>query len=262
MTRPAPRRSGLLVLAYHAISSSWKDPLAVTPETFRKQLRSLAAAGYRGVTFSEAATSTSTRRRVAVTFDDAFASAAEHAPAVLGELGWPATVFVPTAPVEGRQPMRWLGGVDRPRDDDVHLTPMTWAEVERLTGAGWEVGSHTRTHRRLSELPDAEVNEELERSRQELEERVGPCRSISYPWGEVSPRVVAAAQRAGYSTGSGLGGRFRFGDPMTVPRVALAHEDGTLGWRLKTAPAVWLLRSTPVWSGLEGARTAARRLYR
>ena len=255
MTGRAPRRRGLLVLAYHAISSDWDDPLSVTPETFRSQLHSLAVAGYTGVTFSQAATSLVTRKRVAITFDDAFASAAVHAPPVLEELGWPGTVFVPTVPVETREPMRWLGGVERRPDEDDALTAMTWNDVERLAEAGWEIGSHTRSHRLLSGLSADEAREELGHSRDEIIAHVERCDAVSYPWGEVVPEVMSAARRAGYSSGSGLLGRFRFGATMAVPRFAVAHGDETgPRFRAKTSPLVWGLRATPAWHLLDRAR--------
>jgi peptidoglycan/xylan/chitin deacetylase (PgdA/CDA1 family) len=255
----APPRKGLLVLAYHAISPTWHDPLCVPPDTFRAQLRRLADAGYRSVSVRQAASGTATGRRVAITFDDAFESAARVAKPILDELGWTATVFVPTRPVTTREPMRWLGGgIARRPEEDAELRAMSWRDVELLAAAGWEVGSHSRTHRRLSELPDDELTEELEGSRRELVDHVGRCDAVSYPWGEVVPRVVAAARRAGYSAGSGLGGRFRFGDPMAVPRVVIAREDGARGFALKTAPAMWLLRSTAAWTLAERARTILR----
>jgi peptidoglycan/xylan/chitin deacetylase (PgdA/CDA1 family) len=248
----APARRGLLVLAYHAISSSWRHPLSTTPEAFRSQLALLAARGYRGVTFSDAARSPSRDRRVAVTFDDAFRSAAVHGRPVLDELGWPATVFVPTTPVTTRESMHWLGG------QGGEVESMTWEDVEELAAHGWEVGSHTRTHRLLSELPPAEAGEELAGSREEIRARLGRCDGISYPWGEVGPTVVEAARSAGYSTGSGLAGRFRFGDPMRVPRVAIAAADGTgLRFRLKISPLFWRTRATPAWGLVERARPAS-----
>lgn len=247
MTTPA--RRGLLVLAYHAISPSWRHPLSTTPEAFRSQLGLLAARGYRGVTFSDAATSPSRDRRVAVTFDDAFRSAALHGKPILGEFGWPATVFVPTTPVTTREPMHWLGG------QGGEVESMTWDDLEELAAHGWEVGSHSRTHRLLSELPSAEAAEELAGSREEIRVRIGSCDGISYPWGEVGPTVVEAARSAGYSTGSGLAGRFRFGDPMRVPRVAIADADGTgRRFRLKISPLFWRARATPAWALVERAR--------
>ena len=248
----APARRGLLVLAYHAISPSWRHPLSTTPEAFRSQLALLVARGYRAVTFSDAARSPSRERRVAVTFDDAFRSAAVHGRPILDELGWPATVFVPTTPVTTREAMHWLGG------QGGEVESMTWDDVEELAAHGWEVGSHSRTHRLLSELPPAEAAEELAGSLEEVSGHVGCCDAISYPWGEVVPAVVEAARRAGYSTGSGLGGRFGFGDPMRVPRVAIADADGTgLRFRLKISRLFWRARATPPWALVERARPAS-----
>src|SRR6266487_2311588 len=136
----APARRGLLVLAYHAISPSWRHPLSTTPEAFRSQLALLVARGYRAVTFSDAARSPSRERRVAVTFDDA-----------------------------GHHPggMHWLGG------QGGEVESMTWDDVEELAAHGWEVGSHSRTHRLLSELPPAEAAEELAGSLEEVSGHVG-----------------------------------------------------------------------------------------
>jgi peptidoglycan/xylan/chitin deacetylase (PgdA/CDA1 family) len=241
-----------LVLAYHAISPSWRHPLSTTPEAFRSQVRLLAARGYRGVTFSDAARSPSRDRRVAVTFDDAFRSAAVHGRPVLDELGWPATVFVPTTPVTTRESMNWLGG------QAGEVEAMTWDDVEELVTRGWEVGSHSRTHRLLSALPPAEAAEELAGSREEICARLGRCDGISYPWGEVGATVVEAARSAGYSTGSGLAGRFTFGDPMRVPRVAIADADRTgVRFRLKISPLFWRARATPAWALVERARPAS-----
>jgi peptidoglycan/xylan/chitin deacetylase (PgdA/CDA1 family) len=248
----APARRGLLVLAYHAISPSWRHPLSTTPEAFRSQLGLLAARGYRGVTFSDAARSPSRERRVAVTFDDAFRSAAVHGRPIIDELGWPATVFVPTTPVTTREPMNWLGG------QGGEVESMTWDDVEELAAHGWEVGSHTRTHRLLSALAPAEAAEELAGSREEIVTRTGRCDAISYAWGEVVPTVVEAARSVGYSTGSGLAGQFRFGDPMRVPRVAIADADGTgARFRLKISPLFWRTRATPAWGLVERARPAS-----
>lgn len=243
-----------LALAYHAVAPAWRDPLCVTPETFARQLRTLAARGFRGTTLAEIARDGARGRRVAITFDDAFASAADWALPVLDDLGWPATVFVPTEPVTHRQPMRWLLEDRWRAEADPHLVPMTWLQVETLADKGWEIGSHSRTHPRLSALDESALEAELADSRRAIVDHVGRCESISYPWGEVDARVVSRARRAGYSAGSGLGGRFRARDPMAVPRVAIGSADARLRYGLKTSEAVWFVRGTPLWSAAEALR--------
>ncbi|MGZ4380634.1 MAG: polysaccharide deacetylase family protein [Gaiellaceae bacterium] len=246
----------MLVLAYHALTPDWQHSLAMRPETFRAQLHRLAERGFRGVTFTAAATGAVDGRVVVVTFDDGFRSAGEWAVQYLEELDWPATVFAVTRAATSGEPMRWLvpqAGDARDRD----LLPMGWSELRDLAGRGWEIGSHTVTHRLLSRLDDSELNEELAASRRETAERIGACTSISYPWGEIDDRVVAAARAAGYVAGSGLAGRFRSNDPMTVPRVAVAGSDDGFRFGLKTSAFFWGVRSTAVWTGLDRLRQAS-----
>lgn len=242
-----------LVLAYHAITPSWRHPLAVHPHRFRQQLTTLADRGFRGVTFAEAASGDLRSPSVCVTFDDAFASAFSLGAPVLEELGWPATVFAVTDPTSGGVPMRWLEGKTGAASD-AELTPMSWDQLGQLREGGWEIGSHSRTHRRLSQLAPDELEDELAGSRAEIAGRLGACTSVSYPWGEVHPRVVEAAQRAGYAAASGLDGRFRRGDPMAVPRFAVSGADGPLRYRLKTSRWFWALRATPAWVWLDTMR--------
>lgn len=244
-----------LVLAYHAVTTDWRHPLAIDPDRFREQLHKLAARGFRGATFTAAATGESPGRLAVITFDDGFRSAAEHALPVFDELGWPATVFTVTSTATNGDPMRWLSG-ELPAPDDA-LLPLRWSELVDLAARGWEIGSHASTHRLLSELDDADLEAELRSSRKEIVERIGACTSISYPWGEVDGRVVAAARAAGYVAGSGLAGRFRKGDPMAVPRFAVSGSDGRLRYRLKTSPTFWRLRSTPLWTWLDSLRHPA-----
>jgi peptidoglycan/xylan/chitin deacetylase (PgdA/CDA1 family) len=240
-----------LALCYHALSSTWSHPLAVRPDGFHRQLTSLAARGYRGVTLSELAVGPTAERRVAITFDDGFASVARHAASVLDELGWPATVFCVVAGAEtGR--VGWLDLAGAPPHE---LEALRWDELRALAARGWEIGSHGCTHRLLSTLADAELAAELRESRAAVEANVGvSCRSVSYPWGELDDRVVVAARAAGYAAGSGLAGRFARGDAMRVPRVAVSRSDGDAVFAVKTSGPFSSLRATSAWTALELVR--------
>lgn len=212
-------------------------------------MQRLAKRGYRGLTFSAAVLDDHPGRIVAITFDDAYPSVAEHALPVLRELGWPATVFVPTATAASGGLMTWLSP-----DFAAEKRQLSWPELTDLAEAGWEIGSHSRTHRLLSTLDEAELQEELEGFRAEIVAHLGSCTSIGYPWGEVDNRVVEGARRAGYTVGSGLAKRFVHDDPLRSPRVPIAGLDGRVRFALKTSGLLWTLRSTPLWDALETAR--------
>src|SRR5690242_16905578 len=169
----------LLVLCYHAVSERWPADLSITPANLEAQLGLLAARGYRGVTFTEAVLQPPDGKAVAVTFDDAYRSVLELGEPILTRLGWPATVFVPTDFAGAEHPMSWPG-IDQwaGGEFDRELVPMSWEELGRLAGGGWEIGSHTCSHPRLTTLEDARLDEELRRSRSECQDRLErPCDS-------------------------------------------------------------------------------------
>jgi len=243
-----------LLLCFHAVDDTWADPsLSVRAETFARLLQTLDAAGYRGATFSSVVGWRQRQPVVAITFDDAFTSVARIAAPILERVGWPGTVFVPTEPALEGGWMYWIDPAVRAEHAEA-MRQLSAEQLSALAEAGWEIGSHSRTHRLLSRLDDEELGAELSLSRAELAGIAGACTAISYPWGEVDPRVVDAARQAGYASGTGLAGRYRWDDPMVMPRIAIDGVDGAFRTALKTSRPFWLARRTPAWSLLERAR--------
>jgi peptidoglycan/xylan/chitin deacetylase (PgdA/CDA1 family) len=228
-----------LVLCYHAVSESWPADLSVTSASLERQVEALLRQGYRGVRFAEAV-SNGTGRRVAVTFDDAYRSVHERALPILERLGVPGTVFVPTAHVGSDEPMAWAG-IDRwlggPHESE--LLCMGVPELADLRARGWEIGAHTHTHPRLTQVGAGQLAEELERPRALLEQWLGePCATLAYPYGDVSPAVAEAARAAGYTAAATLDPNVPPGDPILWPRVGVYHADAPWRFRLKASPAV------------------------
>jgi peptidoglycan/xylan/chitin deacetylase (PgdA/CDA1 family) len=249
--------SDVLVLCYHAVSEDWPAELSVTPAELRRQLEWLVGRGYRGVRFSEAVLDPPSGRSVAVTFDDAFCSVPEHAAPILAELGLVGTVFVPTAFASGNGPMawpgtdRWLGG-----RYEGELAGMTWDELGNLAEAGWEIGSHTRTHPRLSQLGDTQLDEELAGSREDCERELGrPCPTLAYPYGDHDQRVVEAAERAGYAAAGTLPPTRLFGSgPLRFPRVGVYQRDLFWRFRAKASRPGRRLRASRLWTAWDRRR--------
>jgi len=255
---PGKRRLGSpLVLCYHALSHDWSADLATSPERFREQLEFLLRRGYRGATFAEIADGTAPAKAVAVTFDDGYRSVFEHARPILSELGLPATVFVATDFVGGQQPMSWPG-IDRwlgtPHERE--MVPMSWEQLHGLVEEGWEVGSHTRSHPRLTQLDDQSLSGELAASRERCTEGMGrPCRTLAYPYGDHDDRVCRAAHDAGYEAAAVL--RLGKRETFSWPRVGVYNIDDARRFRLKVSPLLRGLRSSPLGRLLERARPSA-----
>jgi peptidoglycan/xylan/chitin deacetylase (PgdA/CDA1 family) len=135
------------------------------------------------------------RSGVAVTFDDGYESVYREALPEMVARGIPGTVF----PVVGS-----VGGWN---DWDVNLAPrpvrhLSWGQIRELVEAGFEVGSHTLTHRDLTRLDHRALVKELSDSKKMLEDVTGvKVTAISYPFGRFSSRVLDEAAAAGYTCG-------------------------------------------------------------
>ena len=251
----AAHGSNALILCYHALSEAWNSPLTVTPQRFRDQMASLAARGYRSVGFTDAVQGAGTgRRRVAITFDDACRSVDRLARPILDEFGFSATVFIPTKYIGSERPMSWPGIDEYAAGPDAEeLVPMSWAELNRLAEAGWEIGSHTLSHPDLTKVDDETLELELVESRSICEQRLGgrPCTSVAYPYGAVDVRVEAAARSAGYLAGGALMYAKIPETQLSVRRVGVHQPDAPVSFRLKTSPIARRLWRTRAWAVLE-----------
>jgi peptidoglycan/xylan/chitin deacetylase (PgdA/CDA1 family) len=88
-----------------------------------------------------------------------------------------------------------------------------------------EIGAHTRTHPRLSELPPERQREEIAGSKADLEAMLGrPIRGFAYPFGssgDYAAAAVAAAREAGfaYACANVQGPVSLASSPFELPRV-------------------------------------------
>jgi peptidoglycan/xylan/chitin deacetylase (PgdA/CDA1 family) len=220
------------VLCYHRIGGPLE--LGVTRvgrSVFARQMTALARAGWRTVTLEEFAVPPITRdapRTFLLTFDDGYASLAEHAYPVLADLGFTATTFLITDYVGNTN--TW----------DVQYTwqrlkHLSWPEIVHWRGRGFDFASHSATHQRLTWLDDAVIETELRGSREALTARLGPeaGRAIAYPFGAVDTRVLRHARSAGYELGfAGVKGS---GEALQLSRVPVYFWDaGDVPFGLRT----------------------------
>jgi len=220
------------VLCYHRIGGPLE--LGVTRvgrSVFARQMTALARAGWRTLSLDEFAdrrTAYGARRTFLLTFDDGYASLAEHAYPVLADLGFTATTFLITD---------YVGKVNT---WDVQYTwnrlrHLSWPQIEQWRARGFEFASHGATHRRLTWLDDAAIETELRGSRDTLTARLGAeaGRAIAYPFGAVDTRVLRHARNTGYELGfAGVKGS---GEALSQSRVPVYFWDrGDMPFGLRT----------------------------
>lgn len=238
-----------LVLCYHGVSQEWPSELAIQPGQLEAQVSFHLERGYRPVTFTEAVRGKTAERVISVTFDDAYRSVLELAFPLLAGLGAPATVFAPTTFVGSSRPRGWEGTSSWESTEWAgEIQTMGWDELAELAASGWEVGSHTRSHPHLTELDDERLDDELRGSRADIEEALGACTSIAYPYGDCDARVGRAAARAGYSAGGGLlPGRLSAAQPHLFPRVFSGRYNREAAVLRRARPAVRRLQGSSAW---------------
>ena len=191
---PLPQRVvHVPILMYHRIGPlsvslpAITRALTVSPRTFVAEMRWLAGHGYQAITQEQLFGALEhgvplPRRPVMITFDDGYRDVLWNAAPVLARLRFPATAYVITGRISGRDPSFF-----------------TWPQLRTLERLGVEVGSHTVHHVELPRLSDAVALAELTTSRRGLEAYLGhPVQWFAYPAGREDRRIVRLAARAGY----------------------------------------------------------------
>lgn len=212
--------SPIPVLCYHRIGGPLELGVTRVGRTvFARQMTALAKAGWRTVSLDQCVrTPQAARRTFLLTFDDGYASLADHAYPVLAELGFTATTFLITDYVGKSNTWDVRYTWDR-------LRHLDWREIERWRVRGFDFGSHGATHRRLTWLADGEVQADLGRSRDRLLARLGAdaARAIAYPFGAVDSRIARHAETIGFTLG--FGGVRATGESLNLARVPVYFWD-------------------------------------
>ncbi len=115
------------------------------------------------------------------------------------------------------------------RDHD----PLRPEDLNGLSKAGVEIGSHTKSHKILTRCEPDEMRRELEESKRFIESVAGKaCDTFSYPNGrpgDFDRRTGACVRGAGYrSAATTIATRVsKGGDPFEIPRYTLGHNEMT-----------------------------------
>jgi peptidoglycan/xylan/chitin deacetylase (PgdA/CDA1 family) len=190
------------ILTYHSISPWTTRSFArwtVDPRLFDEHLAALREDGVAVIPFSAVPDALAAgRRAVAISIDDGFADAGEHAAAALLDHRLPATMFVPSGFVGGSS--RWLSG------RDAEQPMLSWGAVAELARAGFEIGSHGHMHLAADINPPELVEIDARTSKAVLEDRLGlAVSSFAYPFGYHAGRSRTAIRAAGFAQACAIG---------------------------------------------------------
>jgi len=180
------RRDHFVCLTYHELEAPGRartraqTRYLVTASAFTQQIATLREMGLQGCCVSEAIQGRP--HAVALTFDDGAASDWAVAAPILCGAACRATFYVVADRV----------------DTSGHLTR---TDLQALAGLGFEIGSHSLTHRNLPDLNMRELHLEIAKSKDQLEQYVGaPVSHLSCPFGGYNRTILELALESGYKT--------------------------------------------------------------
>lgn len=178
-----------IILMYHAIAPArckTSSPWAVAIDQFRTQLDILEKNDWKTILLKDIQQEPDAKgKKVVITFDDGYANNME-ALYELKKRDMSATWFIVT---------HRIGNAS-------NLNAKLWlnrSQILEIQDCGMEIGSHSRSHRRLTDRSIDELHAEITGSKQDLEFMLGcKIQSFAYPYGIYDHQIMHWVQKAGY----------------------------------------------------------------
>ncbi|NLT94548.1 MAG: polysaccharide deacetylase family protein [Clostridia bacterium] len=213
--QPFVLREEIPILMYHEIgtpSGPWKE-LYVEPENFVRQLDWLKENGYSTVTLDDVYAhwyykKPLPEKPVVLTFDDGYRNMYDIVLPLLLSRDMKATFFL--YPSKFNTP-----------------TGLTTEMVAEMAAKGMEIGSHTYSHKDLTKISAAQLEQELAKSKKVLEEITGkPVKFLCYPSGQFNEQVIKESKKAGYlaAVTTQMGKAAHTQDPYRWKRVRINYS--------------------------------------
>ena len=220
---------GVVILMYHKIApapaTTNLPALYVHPEEFDRQMEELTGAGLLCLPYGEAPTAVEAGQAgFCVSFDDGFRNVFDSALPVLRRRKLRAVQFL-VADLLGKQD-EWDHPIGEPPQ-----ALMDDGQVREWLAEGQEIGAHTLTHPRLTDLPPDRARTEIADSRRRLEDHFSvPVRHFCYPYGANDEAVRRLVQEAGYVSAPTVEfGTNRPGQPpLALHRIMACDAPSTL----------------------------------
>ncbi|TNH98326.1 polysaccharide deacetylase family protein [Aeromonas sobria] len=233
-------RREMPVIMYHrfieqdsekGVHGTWM-PIAM----FEKHLRLMKWLGYETLTFRDLADKGFIHRLqygkkyLMITADDGYQDNLTRMLPLLEKYGYKAVVYV----VTGEGYNRW--DVEHPTNPDTKVSLMSGEQVKALAASGHvEIGGHTLTHPRLSQLSPEQQAREIQENKRQLEALLDhPLLSFAYPYGDMNESAKEQAIAAGYrfAVATNSGPKAMHQDPFQIRRIAIFPRTDVFGlWR-------------------------------
>lgn len=217
------RADDLVILLYHRVGVQARE-IGLPSAVFEAQLSYLAQR--ENVLSLDEAMDSGSNGGIVVTFDDGNRDFHEQALPLLVRYGIPAVLYLTTGYPEGDRVFSLPAGEG-----------LTWSQLEEAVGTGLvTVGSHTHTHTSLSGAHESEAEDEMRRSKDLIEDRLGvTCRHFAYPYAMASVAADRVARRLFETAAVDAWCTNRRGriEPHRLGRTPILRSDGKTFFRAK-----------------------------
>jgi peptidoglycan/xylan/chitin deacetylase (PgdA/CDA1 family) len=176
-----------IILLYHRVAEVTQDPykLSVSPENFKKQLTYIKS-HYNVISLKQLIDDLKNKtlkdKSLVITFDDGYQDNFNNALPILEELNIPATIFVTTGYIDTETEFHWEHNL--PLSDQGRS--LTTEQLRELSSNPIiELGAHTVSHPKLSNLDSETQRKEIRGSKEALENALKrKIISFAYPFGD------------------------------------------------------------------------------
>jgi peptidoglycan/xylan/chitin deacetylase (PgdA/CDA1 family) len=234
------------ILMYHSISDKYINSpypyfwVNTSPERFKEQLRFLSENDYSVISLDKMCNASEEgekgKKPVVITFDDGYHTVYTSAFPLMQKYGFNATVFL-------------VPGImgSKSKFSERYLK---WNEIQEMQKNGMKFGSHTVNHVRLDQLKKEEIEYQLKKSKEMIENELGErITSFSYPFafpeGDKSfvSFLKGLLQESGYEScvSTNIGRNSRRNDLYFLRRIPINSRDDAYFFRAKLNGAYdWL----------------------
>ncbi|MCD4721610.1 MAG: polysaccharide deacetylase family protein [Desulfobacula sp.] len=211
------------ILCYHKFGTDRSSPLTIPSHVFNQQMKYLKDNGYRVISPKNLLDFLEYRgqipkKSVLITMDDGYRSVYDVAWPILKKYEFTATIFVYT---------NYVG---------ISKKAMSWEDLRTLKAHGFTIGSHTVSHRDLTQKQPDEtadtfynhIKEEVFLSKKIIDRELSQdtiC--LSFPYGRYSPDLLKIAESVGYRMAVTVerGSNPFFSNPLALKRDMILKKD-------------------------------------
>lgn len=233
------------ILNYHSISAyrnvKYHRHFTIDPQLFNLHMNYLQENNFKVINLAEfyetiQAPITTNHKTIVLTFDDGYADSCIQAYPILKKCRFSATFFLISSLIDSKETFPWLCEPLFPRGGNL---PLSMGQISKMIKGGMDFGSHTNSHRRLTQLSQKQAFAEIQRSKTYIQDLLGrEINSFSYPygsWSDFDRSHQEMVRKAGYGVGvtSIYGSNNAKSNPFSLKRIPVYGNDDLKTFEMK-----------------------------